>query len=265
MAIVTLSRGTYGGVKQVAECLSERLGYGLLTREELLTACAQEYGATPTQLESALMQRPGFLEGRGLRRLRYIACIQAALARRVQGDNMVYLGQAGHLLLKGVPHLLRVRVVANVEHRIAGVMQRTDFSRDRAIQYLREMDEERDNWVKWVYGVDYNDPTNFDLAVNLARVSVARACSIVIDTVTQDFQTSPEAQQVLDDLAIASEVRARMGLDPGIGDERITVEAKAGVVTITADTRHLAEAEKVKELARRIPGVTDARTAAEAR
>jgi len=265
MAIITLSRGTYGGVKQVAECLSERLGYGLLTREELLAACAQEYGATPTQLESALMQRPGLLEGRGLRRLRYIACVQAALARRVQGDNMVYLGQAGHLLLKGVPHLLRVRVVANVEHRIAAVMEKTEFTRDRAIQYLREMDEERDNWVRWVYGVDFNDPTNFDLAVNLARVSVARACTIVIETVTQDFQTTPESQQILDDLAIGSEVRARMGLDQGIGDERITVEAKDGVVTIMADTRHLAEAEKVKELARQIPGVRDVQATTAAR
>ena len=68
MAIITISRGTFGGVKEMAECLSGQLGYRLLTREELLASTAKAFGATEGQLESALLHRPGFLEGRGRRR-----------------------------------------------------------------------------------------------------------------------------------------------------------------------------------------------------
>lgn len=260
MAIVTISRGTYGGVKEMAECLSGQLDYRLLTREDLLAATAKDFGASQGQLESALLHRPGFLEGRGLRRLRYINCVQATLAKRVQSDNVVYLGQAGHLLLKGLPHHFRVRVVANMEFRITSVVERCNMTRERALEYIRELDQERDNWVKWVYGIDSNDPSTYDLVINLEHIPVPAACAIVADTARREFPTTPEAQRAADDLVIGSDIRARMGLELDVADDRIEVDVVAGVVTITTDTRRLAEAQRVKEMAQQLPGVTEVHT-----
>jgi cytidylate kinase len=257
MAVITISRGTFGGVKEMAECLSTQLGYRLVTREQLLSATAKAFGATEGQLESALLHRPGFLEGRGLRRLRYINCVQAAIAKEVQGDNVVYHGQAGHLLLKGLPHHLRVRVVANMEFRIESVVTRCNMTRERAVEYIRELDQERDNWVRWVYGIDSNDPSTYDMVINLERIPVPTACAVVAETAKRDFQTTPEAQRKADDLALASEIRARIGMDKSIADERIVVSAEDGVITLNADARRLAEAEQVKAMALKIEGVKE--------
>jgi osmotically-inducible protein OsmY len=255
MAIITISRGTFGGVKEMAECLSSNLGYRLMTREELLSCTAKAFGATEGQLESALLHRPGFLEGRGLRRLRYINCVQAAIAKEVRADNIVYHGQAGHLLLKGLPHHLRVRVVANMEFRIESVVERCNMTRERAVEYIRELDQERDNWVRWVYGIDSNDPSTYDMVINLEHIPVPTACQVVAETARREFQTTPEAQQKADDLALASEIRARMGMDKSVSDDRFVVSAEKGVVTINCDARRLPEAEYVKAMALEIEGV----------
>jgi cytidylate kinase len=257
MAIITLSRGTYGGVKALAQDLSQTLGYRLLSREELLAEAAQEFGASQSQLESALKYRPGFLEGRGMKKLHYVYCIRALLARAVQGDNIVYHGQAGNVLLEGVQHHLRVRVVANMGYRIQAVMEQCEFTREKAIEYLGELDKERDNWVRWVYGVEADDPHGYDVVVNLERIPAESAIAIIAETAQRDFQTTAESQRALDDLVLASEARAKIGLDKGISDDRIEIEAHDGVVTITANVRSLPHEDRIRELLGQLPGLRD--------
>ena len=265
MAIVTISRAAYSGIEALAERLRKELGYRLLSREELLVDTAREFGASESQLESALQHRPGFLGGRGLTRLHYIYCVQATIAKAAQGDKLVYHGEAGHLLLKGIPHHLKTRVVAEQEARIETVMEQCDLTREKALEYAKTLDEERDKWVKWVHGVDMNDPATFDLVINLERIPVASAVQMVAEIVNRDFQTTPRSQRIVDDLVLTSQIRAKIGLDRGIADERIEVEADDGVVTITANARYLADADRVKELALQIPGVKDVESRIETR
>jgi cytidylate kinase len=255
MAIITISRGTYSGGKLLAECLSDQLGYRLISREELLHGAAERFQATEEQLESALMHRPGFLEGGKLGKLHYVYCVQAELAQLVKGDNVVYHGQAGHLLLKGVPHHMRARVVANLEYRVRAAMERGKLKREKAIDYIKELDEERDKWVQWVYGIDRNDPQTYDVTINLERISMDSACVMIAESARRDFETTPESQRIMDDLVLASEIRAKIGLDPNIHDDRIDVECDAGTVTLTGTVRSLVDADRARELARTIPGV----------
>lgn len=257
MPIITISRGIFTGGEALAECLSSEMGYRLVSREELLADVAAEYGASRELLESALMHKPGFLEGRGLRRLHYIYCVQAGIAKVVQSDNVVYHGQAGHLLLKGIAHHLRVRVVTDMEHRINAAMERCNLTREKAREYLQELDGQRDNWMRWVHGIDSSDPGLFDLVINLERITIPGACKLVAQTATGHFQTTAQSQKAMDDLVLASAIRARIGLDRSISDERVDIAAKDGVVTITAKARALAEVDKVRDVVQEIPGVKE--------
>jgi osmotically-inducible protein OsmY len=64
----------------------------------------------------------------------------------------------------------------------------------------------------------------------------------------------------VDDLVIASQIRAKIGLDRNISDEKIDVEVEDGVVTINANVRSLGDADGVREAVRQIPGVKDVRS-----
>lgn len=257
MAIITISRGTYSGGKELAERLAEKLGYRLLSREQLLTDANKEFGVSQEKLENALLHKPGFFEGVSLQRIHYIAYLTAAMCEEVQGDNVIYQGQAGHLLLKGIPHHLRLKVVADMEYRIKAAMERSNFTRDKAIDYIRQMDEDRDKWVRSIYGVDRNDPLTYDLIVNLEHISTTSACDIVAETVNRDFKTTPESQQLMDNLVLASQVRARIAKDGHIADDHIEVEADNGVITLAGIVRSWAEADKVRELVCHISGIRE--------
>jgi hypothetical protein len=181
--------------------------------------------------------------------------VQAALAEAVKDDDIIYHGQAGHLLLKKIPHHLRLKVVADMEYRIKAAIERTNFSRDRAISYVRDLDEERDKWVQWVYGVDRNDPTTYDMIINLESIAIPDACEVVIDVIRRSFPTTEASRQAIADLVLASELQARIAMDESIADDVVEIEAKDGLVTITGTVRSLVDAERVREVVNSVSGV----------
>ena len=136
MAIITISRGTFGGGKAIAESVAERLGYRCIAREALVKA-SRDYGVPLDELSKALTDVPGTLERFHLARFHYLAFIQAELVRQVKDENVVYHGLGGHLLLRDFPHVFRVKVIADMEFHIKAVMERTNLTRPDAIKFIQ--------------------------------------------------------------------------------------------------------------------------------
>ncbi|MFC1929304.1 cytidylate kinase family protein [Chloroflexota bacterium] len=259
MAIITISRGTFSGGQGLAQCVAERLGYRCLARVVAHEA-ALRYGVSEEKLSKAMEEPPGILERLRTERerARYLACARATLVREVKNDNVVYHGLAEHFLLEGVPHVLRVRVIANIEFRIKGAMERTGLERKEAIEYIKKADEKRVRWARFLYQADWYDPSLYDLVINLDHISLDSACEIVCHCVSLDeFARAPEWQKIMDDLVLSTEVRAIVAANKGIADSGLEVEADGGVITLGGTVGSLQDEDKIREIAAAAPGVKD--------
>jgi cytidylate kinase len=85
---------------------------------------------------------------------RYIAFFRAALLQRLQKDNLVYHGLAGHAFLQKIPHILKVRIIANLDDRISEEMKREKISVEQARHILVKDAAERRKWSLSLYGLD---------------------------------------------------------------------------------------------------------------
>lgn len=259
MPIITISRGTFSGGKDLAECLAEKLGYRCISRE-VLTEAASRYGIREEDLTRALTEKPGFLKRVTLERIHYLACIRAALCQQIKNNNIVYHGHAGHFLLKGVPNVLRVRVVAGMEYRIKAAMERNKLNKEEAVRYIKKMDDERLRWTEFLYHVDWRDPALYDLVINLDRVSIPSACELIRDAITlEEFRAIPDWEKIWNDLALSCSARAKIAVDKNIGtrDRGIELEANDGVVTIGGKVDSHYDAERLEEMIRQMPDVRD--------
>ena len=99
MAVVTISRGSASGGLLLAEKLGEKLGYDIVSREDVIREAAR-FGASEESLQEALLKPPSFWDRFRHERRRYLAFVQAALCERAQKDRIIYHGNAGHLLLR---------------------------------------------------------------------------------------------------------------------------------------------------------------------
>lgn len=260
MAIITISRGKFSGATRLAECVAEKLGYRCLTRMNLIKAATQ-YGASEEKLSEAIAEAPRFWERLSSERARHMACLRSTLLSEVKESNIVYHGLAGHFLLMGVPRVLRVRVVANMESRIKAAMDRGALTREDATEIIRTKDDKRAKWAKFLYQVERLDPSLYHFILNLDQLSLSEACYIVCETASLDrFQATPEWKKIMDDLVLSSHVRALIALHKTISDREIEVEADAGVVTMRGTVESLVDAHRAAVIAREVSGVKEVRS-----
>jgi cytidylate kinase len=255
MSVITISRGSFSGGKILAECLCRRLGYRCIDRDVIVQRAA-ELGASEQELKDALEKPPSFLERFKHKRYRYLALIQAALAEEVRTGKAVYHGLAGHLLLKRGHPILRTRIIAPLEVRIQMLQERLNYSRSRAVAHIEAVDDERRRWTRFLYGVDWGDPSLYDIVVNLEYITIDGACRIIASIVVdKDFDFTPECQQRMDDLALSSRVRAALVIDPSTSDLEVEVVAHNGVVSVRGAVSAIGQIAEVKRVASGTTGV----------
>jgi cytidylate kinase len=259
MAIITISRGSYSRGKEIAEKIADRLGYSLLSRDILLQA-SEEFNIPEIRLVRALHDAPSVLERFSHGKERYVAFIQQALLEQVQGDNLVYHGLAGHFFLRGVDHVLKVRIIADMEDRVRLEMQREDISEKEARKILKKDDDERRHWALSLYGVDTIDASLYDLVLNVASMDVECAVEIICHTASNSpcFKTTDDSRAALENLLLAARVRSAVICEwPGA-----RFSAADSVVYIDVEAP-LAQEKKVRDrittIASTISGVEEVR------
>ncbi len=232
MAIITISRGSMSGGEALAQCLAKELGYPCVGREILVEAAAK-LGVSEETLTKKFEKSPGLWGRLTSDRRLYVIAVQAALAEHARAGDLVYHGHAGHLLLRGIPNVLRVRLIAPLEMRVRAVMERQHLGHDAAADYIRAVDEERIRWTKFLYGVDWRDPSLYDLIVNLENMSIRTACAIISHAVQQpEYAMSDAIRRRLDDFHLACQVKVALASNPQTRGVEFEVQADQGVVDI---------------------------------
>ena len=171
MPIITISRGTFSGGKELAECLSKQLGYPCVSRE-VIVAAAEQYGASEAALSGALDQAPSLLDRVKRDRDRYLAYIRAALCKQALQGSFIYHGHGGHHLLAGIRHVIRLRVVADIGIRVEKAIKELNMSRRDAEDYVQKQDEQRRKWTRFLYGVAGKTPRTTTWSLTIAASSV---------------------------------------------------------------------------------------------
>lgn len=257
MSVITISRGTFSGGKSLAECLAGRLDYRCIDRDVIVERAAAS-GVSQEELRSALEKPPTFLERFQHKKYLYLALIQAALAEEVRTGRAVYHGNAGHLLLGGGDPVLRVRIIAPIEFRLKMAQERLKLSRGEALAYIEKMDQDRRKWTQYLYGVDWGDPALYDMVLNLEHISVDEACDIVTATVKERcFEFTPQCQARMNDLAVASRVRANLAIYPATSGLEVEVTATDGFVRIKGRLARIDQIDEVRHIALDTRGVVD--------
>jgi cytidylate kinase len=210
MAIITISRGSYSRGKEVAEKVAAKLGYECISRDILLEA-SEQFNIPEIKLVRAIHDAPSILERFTYGKERYVSYLKAALLKHIQQDNVVYHGLAGHFLLRDIPHVLKVRIVADLEDRVAEEMKRENISAAEARHILKKDDDERRRWGLHVFGIDTWDPMLYDMVLHIKSITVDCAVELIMQAVSyRCFSTTSESQKILDDQTLAARVQAAL-------------------------------------------------------
>jgi len=260
MSVTTVSRGTLVGGQELATRLAKSLGCACVSREDL-TEEAIKLGVPVAKLQTAMVRPPRVYQRMGRERDQYLACMTMLLCERILREDIVYYGHAAQMLLCGVPNTLRVRVLAHPEFRIASVIHKLGLSREKAKLYIQKVDEDREKWVRFLYGVDWSDPAHYDIVVHLDQMGLNNAATAVL-AVTQlpDFKLTPASIRALKNLYLGSKSHFALSRDPRTSFADMRVSADDGIVQVTYLPQQSEVVPYVREVLSSIEGIRNVST-----
>jgi cytidylate kinase len=214
MSIITISKGSYTHGAKLAERIADKLGFDCISREILLKA-SKEFNISEIKLNRAIEDAPSFLDRYTFGRENYIAYIRTAILDHLVKDNIVYHGFAGQFFVQDIPHVLKVRVVADMDERIMYMMEREKVSTEEALRIVEKVDKERKDWSMKLYGIDTWDCRLYDMTINIGKITLDNAVDMICQTVKlKAFHTTAKSQLQIEKIASESRLELENVVSP---------------------------------------------------
>jgi cytidylate kinase len=274
MKWITFSRkmGTQG--TEVAKRVASSLGYPLYDTKAI-NHMAEELGVlgsvreidekVPSMLHRVFSHAP----------MVYLERLYSVIYELARRGNAVFLGRGSHILLRDFPCTLHVRVTASPETCVRTLMNQ-GLNREAAARAIKRSDDERGAFVKFAFGVDWENPERYDLVLNMDKVTVNLAVDTVLHMArsAEISEASADAITSLETMALTSRAEAALveaGFGRGlytslavgvVGPQKVRVsgnvdvpERKARAETVLRSVKGVASVENAIQVVRIPTGV----------
>ncbi|MDA0999466.1 MAG: cytidylate kinase family protein [bacterium] len=258
MGLLTVSRELGSGGDVIAKKVANALGWKLLDNDGFANA-AQSYGYVRSELERVDERRPGLVDRFFRdRQLVYLDIMRAIVYESALNDNCVILGRGAYILLREIPGVFRVRIVASPESRRKRLVANEGVSPSLAEEFLLHNDRERMSYTRYFFDARWGDPKDFDIVLNTGYIDEDAAVNVLVSAAGRLALASahPGDSERLQNLTFAQRIKTALMTDDRIDASGISVECSApGKVLLHGRVNSDEEKRLAEEIVRGASGV----------
>lgn len=172
--------------------------------------------------------------------------------------NVLIRGWGATLLLRPVAHIACIRVCAPMELRVKRLMERLRTDDEKLARHEIEVDDAaRASRMAEHFGVQWGEPSLYDLTLNTERVPIADCVEHVVALAkSARFQETSDSRQLLADLALQARARAALRSGEKTADVDITIDVEGGRASLSGIVADDREKARCREVVAALPGVT---------
>ena len=203
--VITINRELGSGGRTVGEKLAKKMGV-LFYDKALIKALCKEYNLTVDEVETLKGSKSNWWEDFKRHMLPFNDMAQAQFYRTVDGqepylittasvyktekrllqelaekDSCVITGRLGFHVFKNHPNHLSILIQAPMENRIERITRKKGISEEEAKKLIKELDENRENYVQRFAETSRYDTRNYDLVINMKGLTEDAAADLIID------------------------------------------------------------------------------------
>ena len=113
---------------------------------------------------------------------RFIEVTKEVIRELAQAGNVVIIGRGGCIIVKDMPQVLRVGIVADdMEDRIAYIMERDTLERAAAEKYTNDTEKARIAYFRKFFKVHPDDPQLYHMMVNISAMNSEYAAVVIAE------------------------------------------------------------------------------------
>jgi len=256
MSVITISRQLGSLGTEIAQAVANHLGYQYVNKEKIGKALAG-FGLPEIAIEKLDEKKPPFWESWVLDRKRFSLYIQMVIYDFAKNDKVVIVGRGGQILLKYVPGVLHVRIVAPFDVRVKRIMERDGLDEKQAARLLRRNDRDSAGFIQSFFDVDWEDPNLYDLVINTQKLSVETAEKMIRESnqSSEIKEGERKASEKLVDLILFHKAEAAIMNVLGRNIQFMNIHVEEAVVILRGEVTSKTDREKCASIVANIEGV----------
>ena len=252
MAILAITYEFGSGGEEIGRSIEKDLGYEYIALGRVLEEAKQsgkkwerfslEYGEG----------HPNIWERYDWSFMGFMALVQSIILDYALKDNVILMTRGAHYLLQGVPHALRVRIVAPRETRIERVMKKQDVSYDTAKLLVQQADWEIASVIQQLYGKKWDDPDAYELRFDTSTQGMGEILDIIKSLLPAKDKLKFHKQLEL--RALAAESKSVIATNSEFLIPTLEVEPRGEDIVLRGVARSIKEHKAIEKEVRKVPG-----------
>jgi len=256
MAVICITRELAAKGEETARELAKLGGYRYIERDYIESRLA-EFKIGPDVLQQYDEKRPGLWASMSENRDRYLHFLKAIIYEEASKGQCIILGRGAGALLRNIPGVVSVRLVAPHAVRLDRVKLAYACDDKAAEHHIRQNDHDRQGFHRYFFDIDWRDCSLYDVTVNTGRLEPAAAAEIIEKLRKTLVSPSEEnaGRNMLQELRLKNAVAGEIIFGKRIQIQSLTVEVAGGKVTLVGYAVSRIAANAAVEAAKTVHGV----------
>ena len=180
MAVITISRETAAGGRELGRLLAKRLNYRYIDKS-LFQDIANDLNVSEKTLVSFEERRryEGYDQS-SVCEEEYKKSLGSILLGAAGEDNVVIIGRAAYFFLKDMENCFHIRLVAPMDWKKEYAMKNYNVSPDRVQEFIEKGDDTRKWFRRSICGMGFDDAHWFHLTLNMSRIPIEQAAELIM-------------------------------------------------------------------------------------
>jgi cytidylate kinase len=260
MAIITISRELAALGDETAHELAKLLDYRFVDKQTLENRI-KSHGVAGRKLERYDERKPSFWASLSQDRDDYLHFLKTAIYSEAGEGNRVFIGRGAGMVLRNVPGVFSVFLVAPFDIRAERVKGHFHCDDRRARQIIEQSDNDRTGFHRYFFDIEWKDPGNYHICLNsgyLHPVNCAEIVKHLLDSmVTPEIEARNSgrireltlAQQIKHHIIYDKEIPVHF-LEAAVSNDTVTLygvaNAKTVIETATAAAKEAAPSAVIR-------------------
>ncbi len=207
MAIITIAREIASLGEETAQELAHACGYRIIDKE-YLEGKLNSIGISAEKRAKYDEKSPGFWASLSQQRDDYLHFLKSAILEAAQENDCIIMGRGGYAILRGLPHMLSVKITAPLSVRIERTKKSFSCDNKQALLIIEQSDHDRAGFHKYFFSTNWNDAREYDITLNTGNTDPVFA-AVAIDSLRKalvEAEKESAGVQKIADMVLAQNV-----------------------------------------------------------
>ncbi len=257
MPVIALTQGMGSLAQDIAEQLAAELGIATL-QHEVAERVADKMHVSKSLINRLRAGKAGTIERLTADKASIAVYTAEEVLEAASRGNVVLRGWGATCLLRTVPHVPCIRIMRPFAKRVQWLMSELDTDDvDLAEAEIRRSDQANAARMHEQFGVEWGDPSLFDMVLNTDRLSVDTCVQQIKALLSRaEFAETDASRALLQSMALHAHVRAALRAHDATREVDVSIEGSGSVIVLRGIVVNTAERDAAEKVAAGVSGVT---------